>query len=162
MEITAKFVGSDSLGYVNGVTYRLTLSNSGLTIKRVDGSGKCDYESTMAFIRNWTDITEFKEVTKENDSPLILTTIDGYKIFDTKLTHVYSCMLRPPTGDQILNIYDLSRHQIKKDRAYFKNIEKCMEYLNRNSPLFNMEDLINLGISEKLALGLTIKKINNE
>jgi hypothetical protein len=52
--ITAKFIGKNSLGYETGKTYKLIIV--GNTVKRLDGSSECPYESIAAFVKNWTNI----------------------------------------------------------------------------------------------------------
>lgn len=52
--ITAKFIGKNSLDYEFGKTYKLIIV--GNTIKRLDGTGVCPYESIAAFTKNWTNI----------------------------------------------------------------------------------------------------------
>jgi hypothetical protein len=57
MIIEAKFIGKDSLGYENSKKYKLKIADfGGMSIRRVDDTGKCGYESISAFLRNWTDI----------------------------------------------------------------------------------------------------------
>jgi hypothetical protein len=57
MIIEAKFIGKNSLGYETNEKYKLKVSDfGGMSIKRLDDSGKCPYESLSAFLRNWTDI----------------------------------------------------------------------------------------------------------
>jgi hypothetical protein len=57
MRIKATFKGKDSLGYVNGKEYELKIANfGGMTIRRVNGTGQCPYQSISAFLRNWTNI----------------------------------------------------------------------------------------------------------
>lgn len=55
MLITATFTGQDSLGYENGKLYSLEIS--GFSIARTDGTGKSEYGSLSAFLKNWSDIT---------------------------------------------------------------------------------------------------------
>ncbi len=58
MKIKAKFKGSNSLGYVNGVNYQLTFEmvHGKIKIERyldmVD-YGICYYDSLKAFLNNW-------------------------------------------------------------------------------------------------------------
>jgi hypothetical protein len=60
MIIEAKFIGNDSLGYENGKEYKLKIDDfGGMSIRRIDDTGKCKYESISAFLRNWTDIKTF-------------------------------------------------------------------------------------------------------
>jgi hypothetical protein len=57
MIIEAKFIGKNSLGYETNEKYKLKVSDfGGMSIRRLDDSGKCPYESLSAFLRNWTDI----------------------------------------------------------------------------------------------------------
>jgi hypothetical protein len=57
MIIKALFKGKDSLGYEKGKTYELKVEDfGGMTIRRIDNTGKCLYESLSAFLRNWTNI----------------------------------------------------------------------------------------------------------
>ncbi len=59
MIITAKFIGNNSLGYENGIEYKLKLANnSGSSIRRLDNTGVCSYESISAFLRNWDNIKQ--------------------------------------------------------------------------------------------------------
>lgn len=55
MEIKAKFKGSNSLGYENGLNYRLWfIAQDQIIIFRMDnGSGTCRYDSLKAFLNNW-------------------------------------------------------------------------------------------------------------
>lgn len=58
MIIIAKFTGTNSLGYENGKEYQLKVSDlQGISIKRLDGTGKCPYQSLSAFLKNWNNIT---------------------------------------------------------------------------------------------------------
>lgn len=54
MTIKARFVGSNSLGYVYGSTYSLRVN--GLTIMRKDKTGICEYSSLSSFLRSWDNI----------------------------------------------------------------------------------------------------------
>jgi hypothetical protein len=58
MIISAKFIGTNSLGFENGKRYSLKIANrKGISIQRlIDGAGKCTYESLSAFLKNWTNI----------------------------------------------------------------------------------------------------------
>lgn len=57
MIITATFTGTNSLGYENGKEYQLKVANlQGVSVKRLDGTGKCPYQSLSAFLRNWNNI----------------------------------------------------------------------------------------------------------
>lgn len=57
MTITATFTGTNSLGYENGKVYKLKVSNlQGISVKRLDGTGKCPYQSLYAFLKNWNNI----------------------------------------------------------------------------------------------------------
>jgi hypothetical protein len=50
-------LGKNSLGYETNEKYKLKVSDfGGMSIRRLDDSGKCPYESLSAFLRNWTDI----------------------------------------------------------------------------------------------------------
>lgn len=67
MIITAQFIGDPSLGYRTGKTYVLRISDhKGMSISRIDGTGKCAYESISAMLRNWTDIKTDIENSHEN------------------------------------------------------------------------------------------------
>ena len=55
MIIKATFMGKNSLGYENGKEYELIVN--GVSITRIDGSGKCPYISLYAFLKNWDNIT---------------------------------------------------------------------------------------------------------
>jgi len=58
MIISATFTGTNSLGYENGKEYKLKISDvQGISIKRLDNSGKCPYQSLSAFFKNWNNIT---------------------------------------------------------------------------------------------------------
>lgn len=68
MIITAKFRGTDSLGYKSGLVYTLKFKDTlGISIKRLDGSGTCQYGSLLAFFKNWTDIEESLTLEKNLD-----------------------------------------------------------------------------------------------
>lgn len=54
MIINATFIGTNSLGYEKGKKYDLKLDGS--TICRLDGTGKCTYQSIRAFLSNWYNI----------------------------------------------------------------------------------------------------------
>lgn len=55
MIISAKFIGTNSLGYEYGKEYELIANlQSPISIKRLDGTGKCPYESLSAFRKNWS------------------------------------------------------------------------------------------------------------
>lgn len=57
MIITATFTGANSLGYENGKEYQLKVANlQGISVKRLDGTGKCPYQSLSAFLKNWDNI----------------------------------------------------------------------------------------------------------
>jgi hypothetical protein len=57
MIITATFTGTNSLGYENGKEYQLKVANmQGIYVRRLDGTGKCQYESLSAFLKNWNNI----------------------------------------------------------------------------------------------------------
>lgn len=58
MKIQATFTGKDSLGYENGKEYQLKIAEAkGMTIERIDGTGKCPYQSLSSFLKNWNNIT---------------------------------------------------------------------------------------------------------
>lgn len=55
--IKATFTGTNSLGYEQGKEYDLLINeNHGISVKRVDGTGKCPYTSLFAFLKNWNNI----------------------------------------------------------------------------------------------------------
>lgn len=63
MTIRATFTGANSLGYKTGKEYELRLSDrhsffdwKSFSISRIDGSGKCPYESIYSFLKNWDNI----------------------------------------------------------------------------------------------------------
>lgn len=57
MIIKAKFTGTNSLGYEKNKEYNLKISKSKqITIKRMDDTGFCFYESLHSFLVNWTNI----------------------------------------------------------------------------------------------------------
>lgn len=57
MVITATFTGTNSLGYENGKEYELKIANmQGISVRRLDGTGKCPYQSLSAFFKNWNNI----------------------------------------------------------------------------------------------------------
>lgn len=57
MIIIATYTGTNSLGYENGKEYHLKLAETrGMSIKRLDGTGTCPYESISAFLKNWNNI----------------------------------------------------------------------------------------------------------
>lgn len=57
MIITAKFTGTNSLGYENGKEYQLKVADlQGVSVKRLDGTGKCLYQSLSSFLKNWNNI----------------------------------------------------------------------------------------------------------
>jgi hypothetical protein len=57
MIIKATFIGINSLGYEKDKEYSLKIANTkGTSVKRLDGKGKCDYESLSAFLKNWDNI----------------------------------------------------------------------------------------------------------
>ena len=61
MIITATFTGTNSLGYENGKEYQLKVANlTGVSVKRLDGAGKCKYQSLSAFFKNWNNIITMK------------------------------------------------------------------------------------------------------
>lgn len=58
MIITATFTGTNSLGYEKGKVYKLKLADfGGITICRINDTGKCPYQSISAFLRNWSNIS---------------------------------------------------------------------------------------------------------
>lgn len=58
MIIKATFTGTGSLGYETGKEYELTVANiQGVSVKRLDNTGKCQYQSLSAFLKNWNKIT---------------------------------------------------------------------------------------------------------
>jgi hypothetical protein len=58
MIIKATFTGKNSLGYNNGSEYTLKVAeHGGMSVKKLDGEGVCDYKSISAFLRNWSNIT---------------------------------------------------------------------------------------------------------
>lgn len=57
MIIEATFIGTPSLGYKTGSKYKLIIPDfRGMTIKRLDGTGTCPYQSLSVFLKNWTNI----------------------------------------------------------------------------------------------------------
>jgi len=63
MIITAKFKGTNSLGYEKGKEYKLNVANNhGTIIERLDGSGKCEYTSLSSFLKNWDNIRTYISV----------------------------------------------------------------------------------------------------
>jgi len=59
--IKATFKGANSLGYENGKEYELRVAESkGVSIERIDGTGKCPYESLSSFFKNWNGIVKPK------------------------------------------------------------------------------------------------------
>lgn len=57
MIIEATFTGKNSLGYETGKEYKLKVADfGGMTIRRIDDTGKCPYQSISAFLRNWSNI----------------------------------------------------------------------------------------------------------
>ena len=57
MTITATFTGTNSLGYENDKEYQLKIANTqGISVRRLDGTGKCSYQSLSAFLKNWNNI----------------------------------------------------------------------------------------------------------
>jgi hypothetical protein len=58
MIVLAKFIGENgSMGYIKNKQYLLRVSNDN-TITRLDGTGKCQYESVVAFLNNWSNIVK--------------------------------------------------------------------------------------------------------
>lgn len=61
MIITAVFIGTPSLGYENNKEYNLKINGvKGVSITRLDGTGKCLYESLSSFLKNWNNINHHK------------------------------------------------------------------------------------------------------
>lgn len=58
MTVKATFVGTDSAGYVHGQTYKLKVTQfRGMTIiKKDDETDKVTYKSSIAFLKNWSNI----------------------------------------------------------------------------------------------------------
>lgn len=57
MRISARFIGTNSLGYIHGEKYELTVSDDYVVwVKRADGSGFCPYSSLKTFLQNWAEI----------------------------------------------------------------------------------------------------------
>jgi hypothetical protein len=57
MIITATFTGTNSLGYENGKEYHLKIAElQGISVTRIDGTGKCPYQSLSSFLKNWNNI----------------------------------------------------------------------------------------------------------
>lgn len=57
MIITAIFTGTNSLGYKKGKEYQLKVSElQGVSVTRLDGTGKCPYQSLSAFLKNWNNV----------------------------------------------------------------------------------------------------------
>jgi len=57
MIINAIFTGTNSLGYENGKEHQLKVDNfKGISVKRLDGTGKCPYQSLSSFLKNWNNI----------------------------------------------------------------------------------------------------------
>lgn len=57
MIIEATFTGKNSLGYETGKQYKLKVADfGGMTIRRIDDTRKCPYQSISAFLRNWSNI----------------------------------------------------------------------------------------------------------
>lgn len=58
MIIQAVFTGQDgSMGYEKGRTYTLKVrSVQGVSVQRLDGTGKCPYQSLSAFLANWDQV----------------------------------------------------------------------------------------------------------
>lgn len=57
MIIKAIFTGKSSLGYGHGLEYTLKVAeHGGMSVKRLDGEGVCNYKSLSAFLRNWNNI----------------------------------------------------------------------------------------------------------
>jgi hypothetical protein len=61
MIIKAKFTGKTSEDYKNGKIYELVIADyGGMTVRKVDKSGKTPYQSLSAFLRNWNKIEVLK------------------------------------------------------------------------------------------------------
>ena len=57
MIITAIYTGTNSLGYEKGKEYQLKVSElQGVSVTRLDGTGKCPYQSLSAFLKNWNNV----------------------------------------------------------------------------------------------------------
>lgn len=57
MIITATFTGTNSLGYIKDKEYKLIVSEfGGMSIKRIDNTGYCPYQSLSSFLKNWNNI----------------------------------------------------------------------------------------------------------
>ena len=58
--VKAVFKGADgSLGYETHHEYTLIIRHKGgqnISIEKIEGGGKCEYESMLAFLRNWDTI----------------------------------------------------------------------------------------------------------
>ena len=54
--IKATFTGTNSLSYENGKEYELLISRQDISIKRINGTGKCPYTSLSSFLKNWNNI----------------------------------------------------------------------------------------------------------
>lgn len=55
MTIQAVFTGKDgSMGYQKGYSYTLKVADvQGISVQRLDGTGRCPYQSLSAFLANW-------------------------------------------------------------------------------------------------------------
>lgn len=57
MIIKAIFKGKSSMGYGHGLEYTLRVAeHGGMSVKRMDGTGFCEYKSLSSFLRNWDNI----------------------------------------------------------------------------------------------------------
>jgi len=80
MMVKATFIGTDSLGYINGKVYLLDIH--GLTIQRSSimtmycqekamhnqtNRGLCKYDSIQSFLSNWTDIRNISGMDNKTD-----------------------------------------------------------------------------------------------
>lgn len=70
-EVLATFIGSDSLGYVNGEMYLIEITQhtkyGNITIQRKGGVGVCEYSSIISFFKNWDNISK---VNQNNNKPI--------------------------------------------------------------------------------------------
>ena len=57
INIQARFIGEDSLGYEHGKVYKIKVVHIiRTTIKKLDETGLCQYDSTNTFLNNWNEI----------------------------------------------------------------------------------------------------------
>jgi hypothetical protein len=67
MKIKATFIGSNSLGYEHGKDYELKIINvGGISIQRLDGTGRCPYTSLSTFLNNWNNIKVVSYLSKSS------------------------------------------------------------------------------------------------